>query len=400
MIKDNDVVIVSAARTAIGKFGGALKGVRATQLGAHVMKEAIQRAGNLDPNLIEEVIFGDCVQCFDEANTARTALLVAGLPSHIPAFTVQRQCASSMQALASGVQQIRCGDAEVVLVGGVESMSSAPYYLANARWGMRLTNHEVTDAMWEMLHSGSRLLGDPMIMGVTAENLAEKYGISREDQDQLALESHQKAEAAIKAGRFKQEIVPLEVAGEKGSKVVFQQDEHPRFGLTLEDLARLKPVFKKSGTVTPGNSSGLNDGAAAAILMTRKRARELALTPMARIAAQAAAGVEPHLMGYGPVPSTEKVLKKAGMQVKDMQLIEVNEAFASQYIACERGLGLDRTITNVNGSGVGLGHPVGCTGLRIVISLAYEMARRNLEVGLATLCVGGGMGMSTIVIRD
>lgn len=400
MSKDNEVVIVSAARTAIGKFGGALKGVRATQLGAHVMKEAIQRAGNLDPDLIEEVVFGDCVQCFDEANTARTALLVAGLPPHIPAFTVQRQCASSMQALASGVQQIRCGDAEVVLVGGVESMSSAPYYLANARWGMRLTNHEVTDAMWEMLHSGSRLLGDPMIMGVTAENLAEKYGISRKDQDQLALESHNKAEAAIRAGRFKEEIVPLEVTGEKGSKVVFQQDEHPRFGLTLEDLARLKPVFKKNGTVTPGNSSGLNDGGAAAILMTRKRARELGLTPMARIAAQAAAGVEPHLMGYGPVPSTEKVLKKAGMQVKDMQLIEVNEAFASQYIACERGLGLDRTITNVNGSGVGLGHPVGCTGLRIVISLVYEMARRNLEVGLATLCVGGGMGMSTIVIRD
>lgn len=400
MIKDNDVVIVSAARTAIGKFGGALKGVRATQLGAHVMKEAVQRAGNLDPDLIEEVIFGDCVQCFDEANTARTALLVAGLPPHIPAFTVQRQCASSMQALASGVQQIRCGDAEVVLVGGVESMSSAPYYLANARWGMRLTNHEVTDAMWEMLHSGSRLLGDPMIMGVTAENLAEKYGISREDQDQLALESHHKAEAAIKAGRFVDEIIPLEVAGEKGSKVVFQQDEHPRFGLALEDLAKLKPVFKKNGTVTPGNSSGLNDGAAAAILMTRKRARELGLTPMARIGAQAAAGVEPHLMGYGPVPSTEKVLKKAGMQVKDVQLIEVNEAFASQYIACERGLGLDRTITNVNGSGVGLGHPVGCTGLRIVISLVYEMARRNLEVGLATLCVGGGMGMSTIVIRD
>lgn len=400
MSKENDVVIVSAVRTAIGKFGGALKGVRATQLGAHVMKEAIQRAGNLDPGLIEEVVFGDCVQCFDEANTARTALLVAGLPPHIPAFTVQRQCASSMQALASGVQQIRCGDAEVVLVGGVESMSSAPYYLGNARWGMRLTNHEVTDAMWEMLHSGSRLLGDPMIMGVTAENLAEKYGISREDQDQLALESHHKAEAAIKAGRFKEEIVPLEVAGEKGSNVVFQQDEHPRFGLTLEDLARLKPVFKKNGTVTPGNSSGLNDGGAAAILMTRKRARELGLTPMACIAAQAAAGVEPHLMGYGPVPSTEKVLKKAGMQVNDLQLIEVNEAFASQYIACERGLGLDRTITNVNGSGVGLGHPVGCTGLRIVISLVYEMARRNLEVGLATLCVGGGMGMSTIVIRD
>jgi acetyl-CoA C-acetyltransferase len=245
--------------------------------------------------------------------------------------------------------------------------------------------------MWEMLHSGSRLLGDPMIMGVTAENLAEKYGISREDQDQLALESHRKAEAAIKAGRFKEEITPLEVAGPKGGKVVFDQDEHPRFGLTVEDLARLKPVFKKNGTVTPGNSSGLNDGGAAAILMTRKRARELGLTPMARIAAQAAAGVEPHLMGYGPVPSTEKVLKKTGITVKDMHLVEVNEAFASQYIACERGLGLDRTITNVNGSGVGLGHPVGCTGLRLVVSLIYEMARRDLEVGLATLCVGGGI---------
>ncbi|GLI32837.1 thiolase family protein [Desulforhabdus amnigena] len=400
MSKDNEVVIVSAVRTAIGKLGGALKGVRATQLGAHVMLEAIKRANDLDPNLIEEVIFGDCVQCFDEANTARTAVLTAGLPFHIPAFTVQRQCSSSMQALNCGVQQIRCGDAEVVMVGGVESMSSAPYYLANARWGMRLMNHEVTDAVWEMLHSGSRLLGEPMIMGVTAENLAEKYGISREDQDQLALESHNKAEAAIKAGRFEEEIVPLEVPGEKGRKVVFDQDEHPRFGLTMEDLARLKPVFKKNGTVTPGNSSGLNDGGAAAILMTRKRARELGLAPMARIVSQAAAGVEPHLMGYGPVPSTEKAIKKAGMSLKDIQLVELNEAFAAQYIACERGLGLDRTITNVNGSGVGLGHPVGCTGLRIVVSLIHEMARRNLEVGLATLCVGGGMGMSTIVVRD
>ncbi len=400
MKRDSDVVMVSAVRTPIGKFGGALKEVRASRLAAHVMLKALERAGNLDPALVEEVVFGDCVQCFDEANTARTALLAAGLPFTIPAFTVQRQCSSSMQALNLGVQQIRCGDAEIVLVGGVESMSSAPYYLANARWGMRLMNHEVTDALWEMLHSGSRLLGDSMIMGVTAENLAEKYGITREEQDQLALESHRKAEAAIREGRFEAEIVPIEIPGEKGSTSTFQQDEHPRFGLKLEDLAKLKPVFRKNGTVTAGNSSGLNDGASAAVLMTRGKAKELGLTPMARMVTCAAAGVEPHLMGYGPVPSTEKALKRAGMSVKDLQLVEVNEAFAAQYIACERGLGLDRSITNVNGSGVGLGHPVGATGLRIVVSLVHEMARRNLETGLATLCVGGGMGMSTIVVRD
>jgi acetyl-CoA C-acetyltransferase len=319
---------------------------------------------------------------------------------HVPAFTVQRQCSSSMQALNSGVQQIRCGDSDIVLVGGVESMSSAPFYLANARWGMRLMNHEVTDAVWELLYSGSRLLGEPMIMGITAENLAAKYGISRESQDRLALESHHKAEAAIKGGRFKDEIVPFPVPGKKGQQETFEQDEHPRFGLTLEDLARLKPAFRKDGTVTAGNSSGLNDGAAAAILMTRARAGELGLTPMARIVAHAVAGVEPHLMGYGPVPSTQKALKKAGMSLGDIQLIEVNEAFAAQVLACEQGLGLDRSLTNVNGSGIGLGHPVGCTGLRIVVSLIYEMARRDLNVGLATLCVGGGMGMTTIIARD
>lgn len=400
MSKDNDVVVVSAARTAIGKFGGALKEARASQLAAHVMQEALRRADNLDPNLLSDIIAGDCVQCFDEANTARTAALRAGIPHQVPAFTVQRQCSSSMQALNCGVQQIRCGDSDIVLAVGVESMSSAPYYLGNARWGMRLMNHEVTDAVWEMLHSGSRLLGESMIMGVTAENLAQKYGISRIDQDQLALESHNKAEAAITAGRFKDEITPFEISGKKGQKDLFAQDEHPRFGLKMEDLAKLKPVFKKDGTVTAGNSSGLNDGAAAAVLMTRRRAKELGLTPMATIVAHAAAGVEPHLMGYGPVPATQKVLTKTGVAIKDIQLIELNEAFAAQYIACERGLQLERSITNVNGSGVGLGHPVGCTGLRIVISLIYEMARRDLQLGLATLCVGGGMGMSTLVARD
>jgi acetyl-CoA C-acetyltransferase len=400
MTMDREVVIVAAARTAVGRFGGALKDVRAHKLAAHVIREVLQRANNFDPALVDDVIFGDCLQCTDEANTARTAALAAGIPHQVPAFTIQRQCASSMQALASAAQQIRSGDAAVVLVGGVESMSSAPYYLPTARWGMRLMNQEVVDSVWEALHSGSRLLGEPMIMGVTAENLAAKYGISREEQDRLALESHQKAEAAIKAGRFVEEIVPIERAGKPGEGNHFAQDEHPRFGLKLEDLVKLKPVFKKDGTVTPGNSSGLNDGAAAAIVTSRERARELGLRPVARVVAQAVCGVEPQFMGYGPVPATAKVLAKAGMTLGDIQLIELNEAFAAQYIACERGLGLDRSITNVNGSGIGLGHPVGCTGLRIIVSLIYEMTRRNLEVGLATLCVGGGMGMATIVARD
>lgn len=399
MKRDTDVVIVSAARTAIGKFGGSLKGFRASQLASHVMKEAVKRAGKLDVNLIDDIIVGDCLQCFDEANTARTAALMAGLPVEIPAVTIQRQCSSSMQALNFAAQQIKCGDSEVVLVGGVESMSSAPYYLDKARWGMRLTNYECIDAMWELLHSGSRVLNDPIIMGITAENLATKYNISRKDQDQVSLESHNKAESATTSGRFEEEIVPIEISGKKGT-TIFDKDEHTRFGLTMADLERLKPTFKKDGTVTAGNSSGLNDGAAAAVVMSRKKANDLGLPPMAKIVAHALAGVDPHLMGYGPVPSTQKVLEKANMNLSDIQLVELNEAFAAQYLSCEIGLGLDRSITNVNGSGIGLGHPVGCTGLRIIISLIYEMARRDLEVGLATLCVGGGMGMATIVERD
>lgn len=400
MSKENDVVIVGAVRTAIGKFGGALKDVRASILAAHVIREVLRRAGDLDPNLLNEVIFGDCIQCPDEANTARTAALKAGIPFQVPAFTVQRNCSSAMQALVSGVQQIRNGDAEVVLVGGVESMSCGPYYLPNARWGMRLMNHEVIDGVWEVLHCGSRIVGEPMVMGMTAENLAAKYGISRGDQDQVALESHNKVEAAIMAGRFKEEIVAIEVSQKGKQAKAFAQDEHPRFGLKIEDLTRLKPAFKPDGTVTAGNSSGLNDGAAAAIIMTRKKARDLGLSPMATIVNYAAAGVEPHLMGYGPVPATLNALSKAGMRLSDIELIELNEAFASQYLACERGLDLDRSITNVNGSGIGLGHPVGCTGLRILVSLIFEMQRRNLETGLASLCVGGGMGMTTIIVRD
>ena len=400
MKHEQDVVIVSGVRTPIGKFGGALKDVKAHQLGALAAKEALSRAGGLDPADLDEVIAGDCLQCFDEANTARTIALAAGIPDHVPAYTIQRQCASSMQALFSGVQAIRSNDADTVLVLGVESMSSGPYYSAGARFGCRLMNHEFTDSVWELLHSGSRQLGEDMIMGQTAENLAGKYTISREDQDQVSLESHQKAEAAITNGHFAQEILPVELPGKKGATTLFDQDEHPRFGITIQDLQKLKPVFKKDGTVTAGNSSGLNDGAAAAVIMTRKRADQLGLAPMAVIQSQAAAGVDPALMGYGPVPATEKALAKSTFSLQDIELIELNEAFAAQYLACERALGLDRSITNVNGSGISLGHPVGCTGLRITVSLIHEMARRDVHLGLATLCVGGGMGMATIVTRD
>jgi acetyl-CoA C-acetyltransferase len=398
--KDSDVVIVAAVRTAIGTFGGTLKDVRAHKLAAHVMRVVLERANNLDAHLISDIIVGDCLQAVDEANTGRTAALAAGIPVTIPAFTVQRNCASSMQALISGKQQILSQDGEILLVAGVESMSTAPYYMDKARWGMRLMNQEVTDAVWEALHSGSRVLGQPMIMGLTAENLAEIDSISREDQDQVALESHHKAEAAIKEGRFKDEIAPMEVTKGKGETFLFEQDEHPRLGLKMEDLTRLSPVFRENGTVTAGNSSGINDGAAAAIIMNRKRAKELGLKPLARIVNHGIAAVEPQVMGIGPVPATEQALMKAGMSLKDIQLIELNEAFAAQYLACERRLGLDRAITNVNGSGISLGHPVGCTGLRIVVTLVHEMIRRDLELGLATLCVGGGMGMATIVARD
>lgn len=399
MSRDSDIMLVGGARTAIGRFGGTLKNVKASQLAAHVMKATVERTG-IDPGMLDDIIVGDCIQCADEANTARTAALMAGFPSHVPAYTIQRQCSSSMQAVASAVQAIKNDDAEMIMVVGVESMSSAPYSLSRARWGMRLQHQECTDNLWELLYSGSRLLGSPLIMGETAENLAEMYNITRQEQDEVALASHHKAEAAIKAGKFREEIVPIEVKGRKGQAIVFEQDEHPRFGLTMEDLAKLPPAFKKNGTVTAGNSSGINDGAVAAIVTTRKKAQELGLDPIARIVATSVAGVEPHLMGYGPVPATQKLLKKTGMSLQDIQIIELNEAFAAQYIACERGLGIDRSITNVNGSGIALGHPVGCTGLRIILSLAYEMKRRDLTIGLATLCVGGGMGMATIVVRD
>lgn len=393
---NKEVVILSGCRTPIGGFGQTLRDVKAFQLAALVMQEALKRAG-VEGAMLSDVIFGDCIQTSEEANTARTAALKAGIPVEIPATTIQRQCASGMQAMIFASQQIIAGDSDIVLAGGVESMSNAPYLFKKARWGARLQHAEMTDSMWELLHSGSGLLGEPFIMGQTAENLAEKYGISREEQDQVSLESHSKAIAAIDAGRFKDEIIPVPVPGKRGEVQNFTTDEHPRRDISIESLSKLKPVFKKTGTVTAGNSSGLNDGAAALVITSAAKAAELGAKPIARLCGNAIAGVEPHLMGYGPVPAIEKLLKKTGMKLNDIDLIELNEAFAAQYIACEKGLGLDRTKVNVNGSGVALGHPVGCTGARITISLINEMKRRKSRYGIASLCVGGGMGAAVLI---
>ncbi len=392
----NNVVIISGCRTAIGDFGQSLKPLKAHELAAHVMKEALKRA-SLDGGQLDDVIFGDCLQNSDEANTARTAMLKAEIPSHVPAVTIQRQCASGMQSVIFGALQIMAGDSEYVLAGGTESMSNAPYVLKNARWGQRLQHGEMTDAMWELLHSGSHLLGEGFIMGQTAENLAQKYNISREDQDQLAFESHEKAITAIDSGKFKDEITPVPVPQRRGEPVIFDTDEHPRRDITLESLAKLRPAFDKNGTVTAGSSSGLNDGAAALVLTSLSKAEESGAKPLARIAGTAVAGCEPHLMGYGPVPAINKLLEKTGLKLQDIDLFEINEAFAAQYLACERGLGLDRTIVNVNGSGIALGHPVGSTGARIIVSLIYEMKKRNSKLGIASLCVGGGMGAAMLL---
>ncbi len=401
MKNDRDVVIVAMGRSAIGDFGGSLKSVRAHQLGAQVIKGVLEKIPDVDLTILDDVILGDCVQAPDEANTARTAALAAGIPYEVPAVTIQRQCSSAMEAMSIAGNKIRLGDAELVLAGGVESMSNAFYCLPGARWGARLQHGKMMDSMWEMLHSGSCLLEPPgYIMGQTAENLARKYDISRQEQDIVAVRSHNNAEAAIAQGKFKDEIIPITIAGRKGKVTVFDTDEHIRPGVTVADLGKLKPVFAKDGTVTAGNASGLNDGAAIVILASRAKAQELGLTVLGRVHSSAVAGCDPKIMGWGPVPSTQKLLKKTGVKLSEIELIELNEAFAAQYISCEKGLDLNREITNVNGSGVGLGHPVGCTGARIVISLLHEMKRRNLNLGLATLCVGGGMGMSMLIENE
>ncbi|MFH1538904.1 MAG: acetyl-CoA C-acetyltransferase [bacterium] len=391
-----DVVIVGAARTAVGSFGGIFKTVTAWELAVVAAKEAIKRAGiENDTGMIDDAIFGNCLMRTDEINIGRHIVLKAGIPITTPGMTVQRQCSSGMQAIVIGYYQIAMGENDVVLAGGVESMSNVPYYLKDARWGARLRDGVMTCGVMEGLT-------DPftgLIMGVTAENLAAKYNITREEQDELAFTSHRRACKAIEDGKFKDEIVPVPVKQRKGDPKMVDTDEHPRADTTMEQLAKLKTVFKKDGTVTAGNSSGINDGAAAVVLMSAKKAESLGVKPLARIVSHAAAGCEPELMGYGPVPATKKALERAGMTLDQMELIEINEAFAAQYLTCEKLLGINRDITNVNGSGIALGHPVGCTGCRIVVSLIHELKKRDLKTGLATLCVGGGMGKAMIIER-
>ncbi|MBW2262709.1 MAG: thiolase family protein [Deltaproteobacteria bacterium] len=387
-----EIVIAGACRTAVGTFGGIFKDVPAPELGVVVVKEALRRAG-IGADVPEEVIFGCCMMRSDELNVARLIGLKAGLPVTTPAFTIQRQCASGMQAIVSAMQQIQTGEHEVVVAGGVENMTRMPYILDNMRTGARLGHVQAIDAVVQGLT-------DPIHgihMGVTAENLAEKYDVSREDQDDLAYTSHMRAVRAIDEGWFKEQIVPVEAPVGRKKTRVCDTDEHPRKDTTREGLAKLRPAFKKDGTVTAGNSSGINDGAAAMVVMSAEKAKELGVTPMARIVDHEVTGVEPELMGYGPVPVVNRLMKRTGMSLDDFELIELNEAFAAQYLVCERQLGLDREKTNVNGSGISMGHPVGCTGARIVVSLIHELKRRGLKRGLATLCVGGGQGKAMVI---
>jgi acetyl-CoA C-acetyltransferase len=330
-----------------------------------------------------------------DQNVARIAAVKCGLPLETPGFTIVVNCASGMQAIICGIQAIRDNDVDVIIAGGVESMSNAPYILTTTRWGQRLQHGQLIDMLWRAMQEAPIGTG----MGLTAENLAERYGISREEQDQFALLSQQRACQAIREGRFKDEITSVSIPQKKGEAKIIDTDEHPRPDATLEKLAKLSPAFKKGGTVTAGNSSGLNDAAAATVLMSQEKAKEMGIKPLAKILGYAIVGVDPFYMGIGPVPATEKVLKKVGLSLKDIQLIEINEAFAAQYLACERECGFNREIVNVNGSGIALGHPVGATGCRLVVTLIHEMAKRDLTLGLATLCVGGGLGFSMIVER-
>lgn len=395
-----NVVIVEASRTAVGKFGGTLLPLTAGDLATEMMKSAIVRAG-IDSGCIDEVFFGQCRQTSDFSNIARYAALKAGIPESAPGNTVMCACASGMLAVKDGMNSILAGQNDVVLAGGVESMTNAHYYVSNMRWGLKAGNTEFKDSLTEaQFCSQPNDIYGRFNMGMTAENIAEKYSISRGDQDRFALASQEKAAAAIAAGRFKDEIVPLTVPqGRKKPAIIFDTDEFPR-ATSMEALGGLKPAFKPDGgTVTAGNSSGRNDGASAIILMSEEKAKELGLKAIARIRAISSAGVDPRYMGLGPVAATEKIMKQSGFSLADMKLIELNEAFASQSIACIRALGLEdrMDIINVNGGAIALGHPIGSSGSRIMVTLIHEMRKRGLDLGLATLCVAGGMGMAAIV---
>ena len=390
-----EVVIVSAVRTAVGTFGGTLKDTPAVELGKIAVEAACQRA-KIQPGQVEEVILGNVLTAGLGQNPARQVLIRAGIPKEVPATTINKVCASGLKSVIMAAQVIKAGDADVLVAGGIESMSQAPFLLPGARWGYRMNDGPVVD---EMVHDGLLDIFNRYHMGVTAENVAERFGVSRLDQDTFALSSQQKAGKAIKEGKFKDEIVPVSIPQRKGNPLLFDTDEHPRPNTTLEALSGLRPAFRKDGTVTAGNASGINDGAAALVVMAAEKAKALGLEPMARIKGYATAGVAPEIMGTGPVPSSQKALAQAGLGVKDLDLIEANEAFAAQAVYVNRTMGWDLEKVNVNGGAIALGHPIGASGARILVTLLYEMKKRRARYGLATLCVGGGMGGAIVVER-
>ena len=389
-----EIVIASACRTAIGTFGGTLKDVPAAELGAIVVKEAVKRAG-IKPEMVDEVIFGNVLQAGLGQNIARQVTLKAGLPIETTAMTINIVCGSGLKSVALAANQILAGESEIVVCGGTENMSAAPYAIPSARWGARMNNSKMIDVM---VNDGLWDAFNQYHMGITAENVAEKYGITREMQDEFAVDSQSKAEAAIKAGKFKDEIVPVVIHGKKGD-TVFDTDEHPKFGTTLEKVAKLKPAFKRDGgTVTAANASGINDSAAALVVMSKEKADELGIKPLATIVSYATGGVDPSIMGVGPVPAVTKAMARANMTVDDFDLIEANEAFAAQSLAVAQDLKFDMSKVNVNGGAIALGHPIGASGARILVTLLYEMQKReDAHTGLATLCIGGGQGQALIV---
>ena len=391
-----EVVIVSAVRTAIGSFGGSLKDVPAADLGALVIKEAVNRAG-IKSELVEEVVFGNVIQAGLGQNIARQATVKAGLPLEVPAMTINKVCGSGLRTVALAAQMIKSGDVDVVVAGGVENMSQAPYLLKSSRWGQRMGDGKmvdsmINDALWDAFNNYH--------MGVTAENIATQWNLTREEQDEFALQSQLKAEAAIKSGKFKDEIVPVVIPQRKGEPKVFDTDEYPRLGATIEGLNKLKPAFVKDGTVTAGNASGINDGAAAFVVMSADKAKELGIKPLAKIVSYGQKGLDPSIMGYGPFHATKKALEVANLKVEDLDLIEANEAFAAQSLAVAKDLNFDMSKVNVNGGAIALGHPVGASGGRILVTLPHEMQKRDAKKGLATLCIGGGMGTALIVERE
>ena len=390
-----EVVIVAAVRTPIGSFGGSLKDISAVDLGSLVIKNAIERAG-LKPEQVDEVIMGNVLGAGLGQNVARQMSVHAGVPVTVPAFTINKVCGSGLKAVQLAVQAVLCGDAEVVVAGGAENMSQAPYILPNQRWGSRMGNATVVDTM---LRDGLTDGFEDYHMGITAENVAEQYGITREDQDSFALQSQKRAVAAVEAGRFKEEIIPVEIPQRRGEPLVFDTDEFPRKDVSLEGLSKLRPAFQKDGSVTAGNSSGINDGAAAVVVMSAEKAKELGVPVLATIKSYASAGLDPKVMGCGPIYASRKALEKAGLTVADLDLVESNEAFAAQACAVAKELNLDLEKVNVNGGAISLGHPIGASGCRILVTLLHEMQKRDAKRGLATLCIGGGMGTALIVER-